>query len=322
MHIIVKVLAFFFLASCATTIKNFDMYEKAPILNTEFMPSKSDFEKKVPSVVIFDFTTSDQNAIKINANKFVEDYISELLIKNKMAEVQDRKNLKKLQDEIKLSELYGSKKSEIKAVDYAIDGSITNLTFDSEFIGPSYNTEGDLVRRAGYEYTSTIQGFIKIYEVPSLKVVDTISFSGSAYKYEEAAGMKIWKIRTIDPAKSFDQELIKEATRSAMARNNYKIKSFFAKSGFILEKRTLKDKTIFLISIGYEDGIRQDDRIDIYQRYSTLNPITGEEAVSTKLIATGKVADKTEEKFTWIVVDGKKASTIKLGDIAKVNYLK
>jgi hypothetical protein len=288
------------------------------------MPSKTALEKKVPSVVIFNFTTENENAKKISAPKLVEDYIAEILIANKLTDLQDRNNLTKLENEIRLAEISGNQSSNIKSVDFAIDGNVSTVTFDSQFLSASYSAETKrMIYPDRYQYTATVQGSIKIYQIPSLKVMDTISFSGSAHKVEEAKGSKIWKIKLMDNAKEFDQGLVKEAVRKSLEKNSYKLKSFFAKTGYIMEKRVLKDKTIFLISLGSNDGIRQEDKVNIYQKYSETNPLTMEDEVAEKLINSGTVADKVESGKSWIVIKNKNdVSKIKLGDIVKIRYEK
>ena len=88
-----------------------------------------------------------------------------------------------------------------------------------------------------------------------------------------------------------------------------------------MEKRVLEDKAIFLINLGSSDGIKQDDKLQIFQKYSELNPLTGTEDAGIRVIGVGIIADKTEDLKTWIVVKDKKtASKIRLGDIVKVTY--
>jgi curli biogenesis system outer membrane secretion channel CsgG len=316
----------FFLFSCATTIKNFDDYQKSPLLESEFMPTQKALQKSLPSVVVFDFETSNENAKKISATTVIENSLSEILISNKLAEIQDRKNLSKLQNEIRLAEISGKANfSGIKAIDFAVDGNVSNVTFSSEFMKASYNNAGQIIQPERFRYTSTVQGSIKIYELPSLKLVQTINFSGSASKSEEikrgGINFRGFSVSEKPEAKSFDDTLAKDAVRNAIANAQNNFKSFFAKTGYIMEKRVLEDKTIFLINLGSSDGIKQDDKLQIFQKYSELNPLTGREDAGIRVIGVGIIADKTEDLKTWIVVKDKKtASKIRLGDIVKVTY--
>ena len=91
----------FFLFSCATTIKNFDDYQKSPLLQSEFMPTQKALQKSLPSVVIFDFETSNENAKKISAITVVENSLSEILISNKLIQIRN-KNLKHVEKAYRL----------------------------------------------------------------------------------------------------------------------------------------------------------------------------------------------------------------------------
>lgn len=316
-----------FAFSCATTIKNFDSYNKSPLLQSEFMPNSHALEKKLPTVVIFDFQTESANAKRIGATSIVSDYLTSVLISGKLAEVQDRKNLSALEDEIKLAEISGnSKGSTVKAVDFAIEGSIANVTFSSEFVRASYDSNGKMIEPDSFYYTATAQGFIKIYELPSLRVIETIPFSGIAKNSEDAksaSSLQIGRFKASGKVegKNFDDTLAKEAVRNAISKTTNKFKSNFAKTGYIMEKRVLGENTIFLVNLGFSDGIKQNDKLQISQKYSELNPLTGTEEISIRNIGYGIVADKTEDKKTWIVVKDKNtASKIRLGDAVKVLY--
>jgi PBP1b-binding outer membrane lipoprotein LpoB len=315
-----------FIFSCATTIKNFDSYQKAPLLKAEFMPNPDAIYTKIPSVIILPFQTEDYNAKSIGANAIVENTISSILISHKLVTIQDRKNLKKLNDEILLTELQNKTNSEIKSANFAIEGEVSNVGFSSEFRSARYSQDGSLISPQSYEYTATVQGAIKIYELPSLTVVDTIVFSGQASRTEEVkdGGISIGKFQLTqtERAKQFDVNLAKQAIQNAITRNAFRLKSIFAKTGYIMEKRSFEDKSIFLISLGLRDGIRQEDKLQIFQKYEDLNPLTGKTEILTRLIAVGTVADKTEETKTWVVIKPEDAKKIKLGDAAKVIYLK
>ncbi len=210
------------------------------------------------------------------------------------------------------------------SIDYAIEGEVANVGFSSQYYGAIYFPDGTLQRPARYEYTASVQGNVKIYELPSLNVIETIQFSGSATEVEDvkSEGISIGKfsLNSKSQAKNFDANLAKVALKKALARSSASIKNVFAKTGYIMEKRVLGDKSIFLISLGTNDGIRQETKVKIIQKYEELNVLTGKTEILQKQISTGKVADRNEETKVWIVVPKESANGIKLGDIAKVVY--
>jgi hypothetical protein len=101
------------------------------------------------------------------------------------------------------------------------------------------------------------------------------------------------------------------------------IKSAFAKKGYILEKRILNKKTIFKISLGSLDGIKQNDKFEIIGQYEIENPITNKNEIERRVISSGKIADIIEPKSSWVVIDDNtKINSIRLGDMIKMKYKK
>ncbi len=314
-------------ASCSTTIKDFDKYQKAPLLRTEFAPDPNSIYKAVPTALILPFTNGDENSKVISANSIVENEVANILVSNKLVMLQDRKNLKTLNDEIKLSEIQNSKSAELRAVDFAIEGEVSSVAFSSQYQDAKYNDDGSLFRPERYIYTASVRGSMKVYELPSLRVVDTIPFEGQEYSYEDVKdsgiSYKSLKISNKNNAKQFDANLARKALDLAVRKNAYRLKSVFAKTGYIAEKRTLGDKSIFLISLGSNDGIGQETKVQIIKKYDDLNALTGKTETLERVIGRGTVADKTEATKTWIVLDDEKmATSIKLGDVVKIIYTK
>jgi hypothetical protein len=319
-----KILTLLVLFSCSTTIKDFDKYQKSPLLQTEFMPNPDLIYTKLPSVVIFPFQTTNRNAQTIGATSITESEIVSILTTNRLATVQDRKNLKKLEEEIKLSEVQSGKNSVLNSANYAIDGEVSSITFSSKYRHDTDSEAYGLSKSEGYEYTAFAQGYLKIIEIPSLSTVETILFSATVVDFQESKGTNLslgkFNFSGKDKPKEFDENLARMAIKKAIQSNAYKLKTAFAKTGYIMEKRILKDKVIFLVSLGSRDGIKQEDKVEILQKYEDLNVLTGKREILQRKIAVGTVADKTEESKTWIVVPNEKAHLIKLGDPVKLIY--
>lgn len=169
------------LASCSTTIKNFDAYEKQFLSKTNFMPSKENLEGKTPRVVVFPL---DQNNNEIATQAGLGDSLANdvenVLSKNRLGEIVDRKAAVKLQKEIALAEMKktGAYKGPIVA-DYAISGAISNAGFTSKYSSGStyYNPQSRQMVSIPpkYTYSADVAGNLKIYELPSLAVVELIA---------------------------------------------------------------------------------------------------------------------------------------------------
>ena len=123
------------LSSCSTTIKDFEKYQKQFTSKTTFMPSIEDIKGKTPKVVVFGLD-ENENTIAQNAKlgKTLANNIENILTRNRLVELVDRSAAKKLQKEIKLSEMNktGSYKGP-KVADYAISGAISNADFTNKY---------------------------------------------------------------------------------------------------------------------------------------------------------------------------------------------
>jgi hypothetical protein len=312
------------LTSCNTTINDFEKYEKSPILQTEFLPENSEIYKDVPTIIFLPFKSSEARANEIGASSILQTRISNILLSNKLVEIYNRSNIEKLTEEIKLAALQNTTNADLKAINFAIEGEVSSVNFSSTYRDKKFDYNGDMISPAKYYYTASANGVIKIFEIPSLKLIDTIPFSGVAYSSEDANqdGISFAKlnIKSTTKAKQFDTGLAQRALKNGINSVEKKIKSVFAKTGYIIEKRVLKDKTIFLITLGSKDGIKQNTKVKIYQKYQDLNPLTQTSEILEKHIGNGVVADKTEPTKTWIVINNTNPNLIKLGDIVKVVY--
>ena len=119
------------LSSCSTTIKNFDEYQKQFLSKSKFMPSKENLDGKTQKIVVFALEQNNNEiATQSGLGDSLANNVENLLSKNRLGEIVDRKAAEKLQKEIALAEMKktGSYKGPIVA-DYAISGSISNAGF-------------------------------------------------------------------------------------------------------------------------------------------------------------------------------------------------
>lgn len=322
------------LASCAPTIKNFDDYQKQFLAKTEFMPTKENLENAPPKIVVFALDENDnQVANQAQLGNSIANNIENILAKNRLAELVDRKAATKLQKEIALSEMKktGSYKGP-KVSDYAVSGTISNAGFTSKYSsGGIYYTKqtGLVTTPPNYKYSSDVAGNLKIYELPSLAVVDTIEFSGKKTRTEnvqQAGGVSLGALQVGgEKVKGADRDdsLVRKAGEDAIDNIIIDIKNAFAKKGYILEKRSYGNKSVFKINLGSLDGLKHGDKFEIVGQYQSQNAITDEMEAERRIIAQGTVTDRIDPKTAWIVVDdNKKADVIRLGDMIKLKYNK
>ena len=309
----------FLASSCAPTIKNFDLYQKQFLSKSSFMPTKDNLLNKEPKVVVFAFEeNNNKTAMQAGLGASVANNIENILSQNKLAELVDRNAGKKLKSEIQLAEMNktGSYKGP-KVADYAISGAISNAGFTSKYSsGSTYinHKTGRLISTPPkYKYSADVSGNIKIYEMPSLTVIDTIEFSGKKKRSESVrqdGGLSIGTLqiggKKVDGSDR-DDSLVRRAGEDGIDNAKISIQNVFAKKGYILEKRNLKNKSIFKITLGSSDGMKQGDKFDIIGKYEIENAITGDIEIERKIIASGVVSDLINHKHSWILIkDAKK----------------
>lgn len=321
-------------ASCLPTIKNLDEYQKQFLSKSDFLPSKENFESKLPKVVVFGLEENNNEvASRANLGLAMANNIENILTQNRLAELVDRKAAEKLHKEIALSEMNktGSYKGP-QIADYAVSGAISNADFASKYSSGSTYVDRNLNViniPPKYTYSANAGGNVKIYELPSLRVVDVIEFSAKKVRSENVqqnGGFSLGAIQIGgEKAKGADRDdgLVRQAGADAIDDVKAEIKTVFAKQAYILEKRVKGKKAIFKINIGANDGIKHGDEFEVIGQYQTQNPITNESEIESKIITKGVVTNQIDPRSSWVVIDDEnKANSIRLGDKVKMKYKK
>lgn len=243
-------MAILFVTSCAPTIKDFNKYQKQFLSETEFMPSEENLQGKAPKVVVFEFDEANIDTAKqADLGNSIAKSVENVLSTNRLAEIVDRKSATKLQKEVQLAEMNktGAYKGP-RIADYAISGAISNAdyaikyTSGSTYINPKNGQIVSLPPR--YVYTSNVAGNIKVFELPSLQVVDSFEMKGKNVRSENVqsnggfslGGIKIGGEDVSGTAR--DDGMVRKAGEDAVDEASTDIKNFFAKKGYILEKKS------------------------------------------------------------------------------------
>ncbi len=307
-------------SGCGATIDSIEAYAPIPLERSPFMPSKEEIKSGKTKVVLTriddtDFTLARQ--ANLGQSLLVE--LEQRLGKSGTVEILDRDIARKFEEEIRLSEMNAdSQMSEIELsiAKYAISGNLSNAQFTSQFVQTAkwVDKKGKVyVIPAHYNYTASVKGVLKIYAIPSMKIVKTIGFSGSSTRREDS------KYYGDDYLPSDTVGMINKAGSSAIYSTRYEFKNFLAPKGYIMEQRDDEDRSILLVNIGSDDGLSTGDDVKIYSTKSTLNPLTDEEEIHDTVVAEGIVSDKLSKHRAWIIVE-EKTNAVKLGDYVKANY--
>ncbi len=320
-------------SSCATKIRNFENYQKHLLPKSQFLPTKDEMQQNLPKVLVYKL---DENNIEVakqsNLGLSISKNIENILANNNLAAIIDRSAGLKLKEEITLAQLNNNNSYKgPKITDYTIIGTISNASFSSSYKNQKskYDKNSGTYKNtpAQFTYNAIVSGNIKILSVPSLDVIKIIHFTGEAIDTKDvqhSGGLKIGGISiggSESKAKEQDDGLMRLAGEKALSNISEKLQNIFAKKGYILEKRIYKNKAIFKVNLGKDDGIREGDEFNIIAKYQIQNPITGEDEIENKIIATGKISNQINLTNSWIIIDNKKnINKIRLGDQLQIFY--
>jgi len=316
----ILLISLIFLSGCGATIGNIAAYQPCDLSPCDVLPSAELLKSEKPKVVVFDFNENEiDTAENAKLGKTIPGHVETQLAEGNAIDLVDRKVAEKLQQEIMMAELEGTRVYDGPAVaNFAISGSVDNAGFSNRFQEAYTTTDkkgNTYYHQAKFIYTAEVKGKIKIYEIPSMKVVKVISFSDSAQRNEETRNSRAGEVR--------DDELVRKAATDGIKSARLELKNFFARKGYILEKRTKDNNTIFKVSIGTDEGIKSGDTCQIFSVNKSVNPLTKEETVDEISLGEGRVSEQVGPNYAWLVVkEDELQQAPRLGDFVKVTYKK
>ena len=322
------------LSSCGPKISNFDLYNQQYFPKSNFMPNAEQLDGKKPKLVVFNFAHNDNKiASQASLEKTLAVEVEAILSNNRLVEIIDRNIAKKLEKEVLLSQLTNSDVSYEgpQVADYAISGIISNAAFDRKYSSGMvlYNKDRGFYRTPPkFNYKAQSSGILKVYEIPSMKVLENVEFAGIAKRSEnvrKSGGVSISGVIDIgvQNAQGLDRDdgLVRKSGQNAIDNIASNLKNIFAKKAYILGKKSFNNKSIFKINAGFDDGIKKGDKFDIMGSFEMVNPITNKIEVENRILGSGVVSDKINPKFSWVVLDKKEYNDkIRLGDVVKFKY--
>lgn len=297
------------------------------------MPKPEVVEGAVPKVVVFELDEGQNDVAKqADLGKAMTVNVENVLTENRLAQLVDRKIAVKLEKEIALAEMNKTgvyKGPEV--ADYAISGAISNAGFTKKYSNGFLIPDGKggfTKTDPKFTYSSDVSGNIKVYELPSMSVVANFEFNGKKSRSENVKtnnNLQIGGLIEFGGQKAEglnrDDGLVRNAGKDAIDDVSFDIKNFFAKKGYILEKRVLKNKAIFKISVGSADGIKTGDKFEVIGKYQIDNALTGKTEIERRIIASGEVSDKIDPKSSWVLIDDSNTiNSIRLGDMVQFKY--
>lgn len=315
-------LTLLFLSGCGASIGSLEAFAPVPLENSAFMPTKEEIKSGKTKVVltpIDDTKFTLAQSANLGQSLYVE--LERQLSTSGTVEVLDRTISEKFENEIRLSELHQASlmsEDDLSVAKYAISGSLSNAQFVSRFVQTQRWTDKKgkvYVIPSHYDYTASVSGILKIYAIPSMKILKTIAFSDSAKRSEDSNN------RGNNHYPPDVGGMLNQAGRSAIHATRHDFKNYLAPKGYVMQQRSDGDKKIVQVNIGKADGLETGNEVEIYTVQSSTNPFTQEEEIEDIKIAKGLISDQIEEHRAWIILK-EQSREIKLGDYIKANYTK
>lgn len=315
-------LALSFLASmgCAThQIKTLDEYQSTTIEKAKHAPSPEVLQRGKAKVVVFAFDNNgNQVAEEAQLGLSMAGKIEAVLTESNTVEIVDRSIATKLQEEIKLAEMNQTGAYEGPSVaDFAISGSISNASFTHKFFEATRTVDKKgkvYVTAPSFRYTANVEGTIKIYEIPSMKVVKVLKISDNKARSEET--------RSSNNYAEKDDDLVRGAGLDAIGSIKSELKNQMAPQAYVLDKKIKDSTAIFKVNLGAEKGAQAGDKCEIFTVTDNVNQLTGATETETHKLCDGVVSNQITSTSSWIVASAEESKDVKLGDQVKVVYSK
>lgn len=230
-------------------------------------------------------------------------------------EVVDRTLASRLDEEIKLVEVRGSGSyGGPDVADFALKVVMGHAGWSNRFVEASEykDKKGQIVRTpASHTHEGSSKMTVRIYEIPSLRLVQEVGADGSF----KSDGNKAAASATDAGA------LMRAATERGLTARRADLLNEFAAKGYVTERRTKGSDSIFRVMLGKASGAKAGDEVKIFSRKRNENPITKQVTFDEVMVASGRFTDVVGDGESWVrVTDARAAGGVRLGDVAKMTH--
>jgi len=309
-------------SGCGTALDNLNAFKPDPIQKATLMPSQKALAGEKFKVVFMSVEDAGFKEAKgANLGKALTRMLESEIGRDQSVDILDRKVAEKFQNEIKLGEMNGAIAGEntlLDSANYIVLGELKNASFTSRFVQRSSWVDDKGYRHvipAHYIYTAEVDGEIKIFELPSLKIKKIISFSDNKSRTEDSEyrGNRVY----------VDNGLMNKAGEDAIHTARIELKNFLAPKGYLIGARSYDGKRIIKISLGSDNGIQEGNTIQIKTKKTVVDQLTEKTDVEEYVVGSATVSDKIQKRTAWAHLDSiAEGEDIHLGDEVKVVYSK
>ncbi len=234
-------------------------------------------------------------------------------------EIIDRKLADKLDNELKLIEVRGTASSGYNGpveADFAVTVELGPASFNSRYAQAVQIPQKDkpplVITPAGYVNSAKAAMTVRVYELPSLRVVLQQAVEGSV----SSAGQPREITSNVQGL-----NLVRDAITDGISDVKGKLLTELSPRGYIVDRRSKDKKSIFRALISAQAGAKQGDTVEIFNvrqnsvEFGNIKRTSFEEV----RVATGKISNLVNNDFSWIIVDDEKqAAAIKQGDVVRI----
>lgn len=314
----ISFLLLIFLTGCSTKVGPLSKFQPISLAPADVMPTKSQLKDTTTKVILFKVDDSRfRVAKKAGLGQTIGVDLVKKLGRGGGIEIIDRTAASSLEDEIRLAELSsdgGTNDVELSVASYALKPEISGASFGSHYTAPVVwkDKEGKEHKTpAFFTYTADVSGVVKVFGVPSMKILKVVSFAGTATSREV--------VNNRTRRKQSDDALMQKASRFGINNSRITLLNFLAPKGYVLAKRIKDDDTIVQITLGSANGIKQDDSVIFYTMITEENPLSGEIDTIETRIAEGVATEHISANKAWVKID-EESRPIRLGDYTKKRY--
>jgi len=315
-----------FLTGCigGANIKSVDAYSKRPLVKASIMPTTDQLKGAKTRVVVLDISNNNIGvAKKASLGTAIRGKV-ESMLSDAGVELIDRSLAAKLQKEITLAEVKGKSKVNYKGpkvADYTVSGNVVAANYTQRYSASStwYDKKG----RRHYSppscsYSVQFEGVLKIHELPSLRLVDTIKITDTESKSQT---LRRYASRCHRYNQSQLNGLAIGAGVDAVYESKVQLQNNFSPRGYVSEYRVKGDEHIFRITMGKLAGVKEGQVVNVIKLVADTDGLTNETTIEDKIHTEAEVSNQIGKKYSWIAVDdAAKAKQIRLGDVVKVKF--
>ena len=314
-------LSMVFLTGCASNqVTDLHLFKEQPMSKAEIMPTEEELNSARTRVLVLE-SEDASTKVKLNGAGLIHAKKIEEVLSATGVELVDRKLAKNLDREIAAAAAKNGASAGSTsgiAAQYAIKGFIQDVG-----VGAQYNPPRQICGKKGKNcrqtqescvYSGSSSGGIKIYELPSLRLIRVLNLSGeessiSAGRCSEGRGSL--------------ESLAQKGIESSVETGSAQLKNIFAPKGYIVSKRLNGSKVIFKVMLGTVNGARTKDKLLIYTLKKTTNALNNQVEIEEIPLGAAVVSDQIKEDYAWIVPeDSDKANQVRLGDFVRIDYKK